>query len=230
MADPTSLMEEIPEPDISQLVIEDDEPLDNLYSERQQALLSESLYASWRPGRDYVAMVNVGLFYAIDKPPYVPDLLLSMDVLPGNPTEKRHRTYLMWVYGKRPDLVIEIVSNVDRHEERMLEGYANIGIPYYVIHDPYQHLSDRVLRAYVLHGGTYVELVQPWFEQLGLGLFLWEGSYRGYEATLLRWRDAEGRMLLTGAERADQLEVEKERLRAENEALRARLQDLGLES
>ncbi|QLE39622.1 hypothetical protein FD723_03370 [Nostoc sp. C052] len=34
-------------PDVSLLVTEDDEPLDNLPSEKQQRLLTETLYSSW---------------------------------------------------------------------------------------------------------------------------------------------------------------------------------------
>ena len=34
-------------PDVSHLVTEDDEPLDNLPSEKQQRLLTETLYSSW---------------------------------------------------------------------------------------------------------------------------------------------------------------------------------------
>ena len=35
-------------PDVSHLVTEDDEPLDNLPSEKQQRLLTETLYSSWK--------------------------------------------------------------------------------------------------------------------------------------------------------------------------------------
>ena len=42
----------IPAPDVSHLVTEDDTPVDNLFSERQMALLRETLYTSWAgPGR-----------------------------------------------------------------------------------------------------------------------------------------------------------------------------------
>lgn len=207
MADPVPSFEEIPEPDISHLVIEDGEPVDNFYSERQQALLIDSLYASWMPDQPFVAMVNVGLFYALKRPPYVPDFLLTLGVSPPQDlSQKKNLTYLIWEYGKRPDLVVEVVSNINRHEERKLRGYADIGIPYYVIHDPHKHLSDRVLRAYRLHGSEYVELLQPWFDGLGLGLVLWQGRYRGTEDEWLRWRRADGSLLLTGVERAENSE------------------------
>lgn len=209
--------EEIPEPDISHLVMEDDEPVDNLYSERQQALLADILSASWSPGREFLTMVNVGLFYALQSPPYVPDFLLSMDVkAPPDVWEKKHRSYLIWEYGKRPDLVLEVVSNIDRHEEKKIEGYAQIGVPYYVIHDPEHRLSERTLRAFELHGSRYVELVKPWFVDLELGLTLWKGEYRAIDSTWLRWCDREGTILQTGVERAN-----KESERADKESERA---------
>ena len=185
------------------------------------------------------------------RPKQIPTLLSTDVRFPPNLSEKRHRTYLIWEYGKRPDLVVEVVSNIDRHEERKLKGYAELGIPYYVIHDPEGHLSDRVLRAYELHGGSYVELVKPWFEDLGIGLTLWDGVYRDYEDTFIRWCDPDGALLLTGVEKvareksiadenrqqahkAAQL-AERERHRAEAAEekarhLEARLKELGEES
>ncbi|MFA7481705.1 MAG: Uma2 family endonuclease [Vulcanimicrobiota bacterium] len=224
MAEVATQYEEIPEPDISHLVTEDDEPVDNLYSERQQALLADALNVSWNPDREFLTMVNVGLFYSLQSPPYVPDFLLSMDVkAPPDVWEKKHRSYFIWQYGKRPDLVVEVVSNIDRHEERKIEGYAQIGIPYYVIHDPEHRLSERTLRAFELHGSRYVELVKPWFVDLEIGLALWKGEYRGIEESWLRWCDRQGTPLLTGAERADQESerADQERERADQERERA---------
>ena len=49
-SEPLSFIEE---PDISGIITEDDEPVDNIFSEKQQRLLTESLNSSWRPGRDF---------------------------------------------------------------------------------------------------------------------------------------------------------------------------------
>ena len=60
-------------PNVDHLVTEDDTPADNIFSEKQQRLLTEPLYSSWAgpgQGRPFVAMANVGLFYAIRKPPF----------------------------------------------------------------------------------------------------------------------------------------------------------------
>src|ERR1700757_2972974 len=39
---------------------------------------------------------------------------------------------------------------------------------------------------------------------VGLGLVLWEGLYAGERDTWLRWCDAQGQVIPTGAERAEQ--------------------------
>jgi hypothetical protein len=55
-------------PDVSHLITEDDTPVDNIFSEKQQRLLTSPLYDGWiGPGneRKFVAFANVGLFYAL---------------------------------------------------------------------------------------------------------------------------------------------------------------------
>jgi len=54
--------EEIVTLDISHLVIEDDTPVDNLQSEKQQRLLVEPLYSSKALPSPFLAAANVGLF------------------------------------------------------------------------------------------------------------------------------------------------------------------------
>ncbi|MDW8396596.1 MAG: Uma2 family endonuclease, partial [Anaerolineae bacterium] len=62
-----------------------------------------------------------------------------------------------------------------------------------------------------------------------LGVTLWAGVYGGLEATWLRWCDQEGKLLLTGQERA---EAERQRAEAERqraERLEAKLRALGVD-
>ena len=78
-------------PSVERLVTEDGKPVDNIYAEKQQRLLTAPLYASWAgPGdnRPFVAMSNVGMFFAVDQPPLVPDCLLSLDVRFGDLRQK----------------------------------------------------------------------------------------------------------------------------------------------
>ncbi|MCR4410918.1 MAG: Uma2 family endonuclease [Thermoguttaceae bacterium] len=216
-------------PNVDHLVTEDDTPVDNVFAEKQQRLLTEALHSSWGgpgPGRPFVAMSNVGLFYNVCQPPYVPDTLVSLDVaLPANIRLKAHRSYFVWLYGKPPDLVIEVVSNRDGGEAtEKLAGYARLGIRYYTIFDPDGLLGNEPVRAYRLVGMNFQRLDEPVrFPDVGLGLCVWHGWYEDMEANWLRWTDAEGRLIPTGRERAEaeHQRAEAERQRAEAERQRA---------
>jgi len=249
MADCAFVADEIPEPDISHLVTEDDEPVDSILSEKQQRLLTETLYTSWKDAQGnappFFALANVGLFFALHEPPLVPDVMLSLDVVcPDNVVEKKKRSYLMWEVGKPPDIVIKIVSNREGGEEEKLDRYARIGIPYAVIFDPWHFLGPRVLRTYEHHGRAYIDFVDPtWLPELGLGLTLWSGTYEGMQATWLRWCNCQGELLPTGAEatataaldvkaarqETDAARREADALRERNERMAARLRELGLD-
>lgn len=221
--------------DTSHLLTENDEPL-SPFQERQQALLTESLYASWQGCERFVSLRNVGVFGGLHQPPIVPDVLLTLDV-ELMPVETS-RAYFVWEYGKPPDLVIEIVSKEPGNEgSAKLERYAALGVPYYVIYNPMGFRGERVLRAYQRHGRGYLDLANPgWIPELGLGLTTWEGSYQGCSGKYLRFRDEAGRLLLTAQERADQEHerADQERERADQERqrveqLEARLRELGIE-
>jgi len=67
---------EIPRPDISHLVTEDDTPVDNIFSEKQMRLLAGSLYSGWAgpsDGRPFLSMTNVALYSALHTPALVPE-------------------------------------------------------------------------------------------------------------------------------------------------------------
>lgn len=219
---------EVPVPDISHLVTEDDTPVDNLLSEKQKRLLTTCLYSSLVRDVPFLATANVGLFYALNQPPLVPDVLLSLEVnVPEDWTQKYNRSYFVWQVGKPPEVTIEIVSNKIGNElGSKLRDYARAGVAYYVVFDPLQHLGDKVLRVHELHGNRYRLLDDYWLEQIELGLTLWEGTFEGKHYTWLRWCDRQGNLLLTGDERAEQerQRAEQERQRAERlaELLRAR--------
>lgn len=228
------------EPDVSEIVTEDDTPVDNIYSEKQQRLLTEPLFSSWSgpPSpegagrrRPFVAAANVGLFAAIKQPPLVPDMFLSLDVeLPPELWQKRHRTYFFWEYGKPPDVVIEVVSNTEGDE---LGGkrwrYADMRITHYVVWDPVGHLKGPALRAFELRGGVYVLMDRPWFERVGLGLTVWEGSFEDFNDRWLRWSTADGRVVPTGAERADSERARADGERARADRLAEKLRALGID-
>ena len=212
-------------PDIRDLAIEDDTPVDNLITEKQQRLLTEPLYS--QPlvlDCPFLAAANVGVFYAVRQPPIVPDVFLSLDVeVPKNWREKKNRTYLVWEFGKPPNVTIEIVSNKEGNElGSKLRDYSRIGVAYYVVFDPLQQLGDSLLRVFELRGNRYQEMTETWLEQVGIGLTLWDGVFEGKHDRWLRWSTRDG-VLPTGAEQAEQerQRAEQERQRAERAEARA---------
>ncbi len=209
-------------PDVSRLVTEDDTAVDNFFSEKQQRLLTEPLYASWAgPGnrRTFLAAANVGLFFAVRQPPVVPDAFLSLDVEVPSDWWEKHRAYFLWEFGKAPEVAIEVVSNLEGEElGSKLETFARIAIPYYVVWDPQNLLKRGRLHCYSLRDQKYQPMDRPFFAPVGLGLTLWRGTYEGCETDWLRWCLEDGHLILTGAE-------QKQRA----ERLAAKLREMGVE-
>src|SRR2546426_11194091 len=78
---------------VRNLITEDDEPVDNILSEKQQRLLVDALYESWTPPpaedaaettpaqpRPFWAAANVGIFRSVHLPGIAPDVFISLDV------------------------------------------------------------------------------------------------------------------------------------------------------
>ena len=215
------------EPDISHIITEDDTPVDNIFSEKQQRLLTESLSISWNPGRPFLALANVGLFYGLHEPPLVPDMMLGLDVRPADDIwKKKNRTWFVWEFGKPPEVAVEVVSNRKGGEtgEKVLK-YAQAGVRYYVIFDPQRLiLRENTLRIYELSpAGSYIPKLDRWLKDAGLGVKLWKGSFDGIHAIWLRWTDSGGNLIPTGSEhvRQEHMRADMERRRAEIERIRA---------
>ncbi len=202
-------------PDVSQLVTEDDTPVDNFASAKQQRLLVSSLYSSLS-GRRFLAEANVGIYRAVSQPAIVPDAFVSFDVqTPDDWWQKQNRCYMVWNFGKPPEIAIEVVSNrVGNELTEKLAIYEQMRVSYYAVYDPSSQLSAQPLRLFELRGMQYTEMAEPWLEQVRLGLTLWEGEFEGRHSTWLRWQGPDGRLLLTGDERAEQAEQRAERLAA----------------
>ncbi|MDM8524649.1 hypothetical protein QUF80_14870, partial [Desulfococcaceae bacterium HSG8] len=99
------LMKMAESPDFSRIITEDDRPVDNMFSEKQQRLLTESLNTSWEPGRLFVTAADVGVFYDLDEPPVVPDVFVSLDAEAADDMwEKKNRSYFLDVFGKSPEI------------------------------------------------------------------------------------------------------------------------------
>jgi Uma2 family endonuclease len=222
------VLDEIFAPQVEHLMIEDDAPLDNFQTEKQQRLLVEPLYSSWTKNEPFVAAANVGIFSSDREEGTAPDVFLSLGVsIPVDWSQKQNRSYLVWRFGKFPDVVIEIVSNrkgnelirKDPEKPSKQETYARMGIPYYAVFDPLQQIQEpaqmngQPLKVFELRGKRYVELAQPfWMEDVELGLMLWNGSFEGAPSEWLRWYDHDRQVIPTGSERANQSEQKAQRL------------------
>ena len=211
-------------PDISYIITEDDEPVDSIRSEKNQRLLVHTLYISDLQ-RPFLAAANVGLFGAVSQQPMVPDVMLSLGVTVADDWWAReNRSYCIWEFGKVPDVVIEIVSNTEGEEGgRKLLRYAQWGVPYYVIYDPQLLIQEEELVVYELHVGQYLPRPDDRLPRINLALTIWAGVFEDKFDRWLRWCDAEGNLLYTGAELAEQerQRAEQERQRAEQERQRA---------
>jgi hypothetical protein len=206
---PNSEVEPGCEPKYDHLITEDHKPVESIYIEKSYRLLTCPLYASWSgpgPGRPFLVLANVGYFPQNKNPALVPDCLLSLDVtLPKDLHAKQGHSYYQWDRGKPPDVIIEIVSNTtDGEDSSKMDLYARQAIPYYVIYDPDHYLSPETLRCFVLVAGTYQPTDPGPWPNIGLGLRLWQGPFERVTDTWLRWCDANGVIIPTGEERANQ--------------------------
>jgi Uma2 family endonuclease len=223
-------------PDVENLITEDDTPVDNWGSEKQQRLLSEILYTNWKE-KTFLVGANVGIYYQAKSPAIVPDVFISLDVeVPENFWEKKNRCYLMWEFAKPPELVIEIVSNkVGKELAEKMTIYQRMHINYYVVYDPEKHLGDEILRVYELQRGNFVQKSDNFLEQLELGLTFWSGEFENVNTSWLRWTDLQGHLLLTGKEmahqaehRADQAENRADQAERKAQILAEKLRELGI--
>ncbi|MDM8557838.1 Uma2 family endonuclease [Candidatus Parabeggiatoa sp. HSG14] len=217
-------------PHIHCMTTENNEPVNNIFAEKQQRLLTESLYNAWYGSdRSFVALSKIGLIYAPNKPPIVPDMLLSLDVkMPHDIWRKQNRSYFVPQYGKPPEVAIEIVSNQKGEEAgNNFQKYAQAKVRYYVIFDPQNALKEKVLRIYELHNTNYVEknidrggnfctqkFLPRWLFGVKLGLTLWEGWYEDKHDVWLRWYGEDDKLILTGKET-----TKEQRLAREKESL-----------
>ncbi len=222
---------EVVRPDVSGLVTHDDTPVEDLFHEKQMRLLTHSLYAAWKPGEPFITRANVGVFFAVNIPPMVPDVLVTVGV-EGSPgiTPKERSSYFVWLCGKVPDIVVEIVCNRKGGElSHKKENYAWHGIPYYVVYDPDLIIQDRKLRCFHLVDKAYEPMKQNSFPLIGLGLVEWDGLFEDQQDHWIRWVDASGTLIPTGMELAAsssrQAQIESRRA----EALAAKLRELGVD-
>ncbi len=194
------------DPDTSQMILEDDEPLDSFINEKQQRLLTAVFYsgAELPIQKPFLAAANVGLFVTKTKSGIAPDAFLSLGIHAGDDWwQRKVRSYLFWEFGKPPDIVIEVISPTPGNElGSKLTDYAELRIPYYVVYDPLKKLGENILQVFELRGRSYVPKTDSQFADCNIGLTLWEGTFEDINATWLRWCYPDGKVIPTGDELA----------------------------
>jgi len=216
----------------------DGKPVENALEHPQSALLSDVLLPvldRLHPDGNYFVGADTGVYWYHAKPNpldgckspdwyYVPNVPRLLD-------GELRRSYVHFNEKVAPLIVIEYVSGNgdDERDATPISGkfwvYEHaIASPYYVIWDTPRCQLD----VYELVRGRYQLRVpdasgRVWISDMDVSLGLWHGEYHGYTIDWLRAWDREGNMLLTAAERVDEVrrQAAYERARAESEKQRA---------
>src|SRR5947209_7498376 len=109
-------------PDLNKLVPPQNPKVDTIFADKQQRLLIEPLYSCWtgqEGGRPFLAVANVAYYPGSRVSPLLPDVLLAIDMAPVDDLHAReNHSYFQWVRGFSPDVVIDIVSELDDFDEQ----------------------------------------------------------------------------------------------------------------
>jgi Uma2 family endonuclease len=201
----------------------------------QADLLSETCQPGNLPASEVFTASDLNLYYDPRHPLWYkrPDWYLVVGVSRYGQQQELRLSYVIWQEGVSPFLVVELLSPGTEGEDLgqtlrdanqppgKWEVYERIlRVPYYVVYDRY----ENNLRAFKLNGTRYEAISLPeqrlWFEELELGLGLWQGEYQGIRGLWLRWYNSTG-WTPTNAERAEignqQLEIERQRAEAEHQ-------------
>jgi Uma2 family endonuclease len=230
-------------PDHTQLPCGDGTFVENFQEHPQSILLAGSIWSELQaihPDRQFCIGRDSGIYWRVTEPPErgaeAPDWFYVPDVPPALNGQMR-RSYVMWRELVDPLFVIEFVSGNGR-EERDETQYRGkfwvyekaIRVPFYGIYGE----KKSLLGLYHLIGGRY-HLMPPNARghyvvgKMGVGLGIWQGTYKNVELPWLGWWDLAGNFLLAGEEQAEQ---EKQRAGQEKQRadkLAAKLRELGVE-
>ncbi len=213
-----------PPPTRDELPCDDGEPMETQRHKWQMDLLIETL-EPWLAarGEGYVNG-NMLVYYRLEQTRGLyfkgPDYFVVLGVPRG-----QRKCWVVWDEGKAPDIVIELLSATTRRQDKgeKMQVYRDcMRIPEYFWYDPF---DPNDLAGFHLRGGRY-EPIEPDAEGrfasslLGLTLMRWTGTYRGLNATWLRWATHAGEPLPTDAE-GGAAKVAAAAARADSEAARA---------
>lgn len=214
---------------------------DEFHNFQPQLLRETCRPVGYGPDQMLIA-TDLNLYYDVDHPRWYkrPDWFLVLGKAAASSQAGLRLSYVIWQEGVAPFLVLELLSPGTEAEDlgqtlcevntppTKWQVYEQVlRIPYYAVFDRYQNQ----LRLFRLVATRYEAIALPterrsqryWFEELQIGLGVWQGRYQNTEGLWLRWYDASGNWLPTATEQAEQerQQVEQERQRAEQERQRA---------
>ena len=206
----------------------DDEPVENIDQPLLATALREILELAGRLQEGMLVASNFGICAILDGKIVLkaPDWVYVRSVPPVS-TQEIRRSYTPNLEGEIPVVVMEFLSATVGDEYSSKPTYPPgkwffyeqiLQVPIYAIFEPVVGL----LEVYQLDDSGRYQVQQPdargryWIEGIGLFLSIWQGTKAERTGHWLRWWDQNGQMLLWGAEL-----VEQERLRAQQERLRA---------
>ena len=225
-------------PDHTELPDSDGTFVKNFQEHPQSILITESIWPvlmEHHPDGQFTIGQDSGIYWKIDKDePLKGAVSPDWYYVPGVPPlldGMHRRSYVLWQEHIHPHIILEFVSG-DGAEERDRTPekgkfwiYENVVKPgYYGI---YQGFKGE-LEFYQASGNKLVPMPpnkRKHFEipELDVEFGIWHGTYKNTKLPWLRIWDNEGKLLLSGDERAEQeaQRAEQEAQRAEQEAQRA---------
>ncbi len=206
-------------PDHTQLPESDGTFVKNFQEHPQSNLLTNSIrpvLQTLHPDGQYCIGQDCGIYWGLTDPPQkgaeAPDWFYVPNVPPILNGVFR-RSYVLWQEYVAPLIALEFASG-DGSEERDRAPVTGkfwvyeqaIRIPFYGIYE----VRKASIDLYHLVEGRYQPVVandRGHFPILPMGVELgvWQGQIEGMELPWLRWWDRDGKLLLTGDERADRL-------------------------
>jgi Uma2 family endonuclease len=231
-------------PPSTELPDSDDIPVDNEDQNWIPNVLLMLLKNIWVDRTDWFFGVDMGVYHTTGKNvrvPVVPDGFLSLGVA-RRKNDKSRRSYVLWEEGDIPPIVaLEVVSWTPGGEyDSKKDIYGKLGVLYYIIYNPefWRQDGHQPLEVYKLVNGEYqLQIGEPfWMPEVGLGIGRCPEIFPGSTEEVLSWFDERGDRHLRPKERADN-EANRANIEAtartaaeqENDVLRQRLRELGID-
>jgi Uma2 family endonuclease len=206
-------------------------PMETYWHFNCMSLLIDQIEYRYRDRDDYYVGGDNFIYFSVTQAKNLdfrgPDFFFVSDT-----TRKPIRKYwVVWEENRTPNVVIELASASTRDVDYGVKFAIyrdRLRVNNYFIYDPETHVLD----GWILQGDEYVAIeADPngrlWCEHLQLYLGEWEGPFRRFSMTWLRFFDPSGLVVPTtneaanAAANAEQQRAEAEKQRAEAEKQRA---------